>query len=40
MLLGNFDSEYLNSIFGRIREHDFNYKTLYTDVIAIYAPKH
>ena len=32
MLLGNFDSEYLNSIAGRIREHAFNYKTLYTDV--------
>ena len=32
MLLGHFDSEYLNSIVGRIREHAFNYKTLYTDV--------
>jgi len=32
MLLGNFDSEYLDSIASRIREHAFNYKTLYTDV--------
>ncbi len=32
MLLGNFDSEYLGSIAGKIREYAFNYKTLYTDV--------
>ena len=32
MLLGNFDSEYLGSIVGKIREYAFNYKTLYTDV--------
>ena len=32
MLLGNYDSEYLNSIAGKIREYAFNYKTMYTDV--------
>lgn len=32
MLLGNFDSEYLKSISGRIREYAFNYKTLYTEI--------
>lgn len=32
MLLGNYSSEYLDSIAGRIREYALNYKTLYTDV--------
>ncbi|KAB0575636.1 hypothetical protein F7P78_10990 [Fusobacterium naviforme] len=32
MLLGNYDSEYLDSIAGKIREYAFQYKTLYTDV--------
>lgn len=32
MLLGNFDSEYLKSIAGKIREYAFRYKNLYTDV--------